>query len=171
MEPKRAMEALDWAVVCADKGVWSPPVKGSAEDFRVASELYGGDVRKQLDRILMSRNAEIGLDALLESGALGAILPEVEAMVGFGDGEWRHKDVWKHTKQVVWQAVPRIEVRWAALLHDIGKVKTRKIEPSGEVHFFGHSEVGAAMFRKRVGKRLGFTGELYERVHYLILYH
>jgi poly(A) polymerase len=67
--------------------------------------------------------------------------------------------------------VPRLEVRWGALLHDIGKVKTRKIEPSGEVHFFGHSEVGAAMFRKRVGKRLGFTGELYERVHYLILYH
>ena len=66
---------------------------------------------------------------------------------------------------------PRLEVRWGALLHDIGKPKTRKIEPNGEVHFFGHSEVGAAMFRKRVAKRLGFTGELYERVHYLILYH
>ena len=52
-------------------------------------------------------------------------------MVGFGDGEWRHKDVWKHTKQVVRQAVPRLEVRWAALLHDIGKVKTRSISPEG----------------------------------------
>jgi poly(A) polymerase len=62
-------------------------------------------------------------------------------------------------------------VRWGALLHDIGKPKTRSIEPNGEVHFFGHSEVGAAMFRKRVAKRLGFTGELYERVHFLILYH
>jgi poly(A) polymerase len=98
-------------------------------------------------------------------------LPEVGAMVGFGDGEWRHKDVWKHTKQVVWQSVPRLEVRWGALLHDIGKPKTRSIEPNGEVHFFGHSEVGAAMFRKRVAKRLGFTGELYERIHFLILYH
>jgi poly(A) polymerase len=92
-------------------------------------------------------------------------------MVGFGDGEWRHKDVWKHTKQVVWQSVPRLEVRWGALLHDIGKPKTRSIAPNGEVHFFGHSEVGAAMFRKRVAKRLGFTGELYERIHFLILYH
>ena len=50
-------------------------------------------------------------------------------MVGFGDGEWRHKDVWKHTKQVVRQAVPRLEVRWASLFHDIGKVKTRCISP------------------------------------------
>ena len=47
-----------------------------------------------------------------------AIFPEVHALVGFGDGEWRHKDVWKHTKQVVCQSVPRIQVRRAALLHD-----------------------------------------------------
>jgi poly(A) polymerase len=166
------MEALDWAVACAEKGVWSPPVKGSAEDFRAASQQYGG-VRKELDRILMSRNAEIGLDALLESGALGAILPEVEAMVGFGDGEWRHKDVWKHTKQVVWQAVPRLEVRWAALLHDIGKVRTRTISPSGEVHFFGHAEVGARMF-DRIDRRLPlFTKDdpLKQSVRFLILHH
>jgi poly(A) polymerase len=62
-------------------------------------------------------------------------------------------------------------VRWGALLHDIGKVKTRRIDDSGEVHFFGHSEVGAAMFRKRVALRLGFEGELRERVHFLILQH
>src|SRR5690606_2184632 len=91
-------------------------------------------------------DAEAGLDALLESGALTALLPAVEKMVGFGDGEWRHKDVWKHTKQVVRQAAPRLEVRWAALLHDIGKVKTRSITPDGQVHFFGHAEVGARMF-------------------------
>jgi poly(A) polymerase len=111
------------------------------------------------------------LDALLEIGVLSVWLPEVHALVGFGDGEFRHKDVWKHTKQVVWQSVPRIAVRWGALLHDIGKVKTRRIDERGEVHFFGHSEVGAAMFRKRAAARLGFTGALYDRVHYLILNH
>jgi putative nucleotidyltransferase with HDIG domain len=42
---------------------------------------------------------------------------------------------------VVGQSVPRLEVRWAALFHDIGKVKTRSISPTGEVHFFGHAEV------------------------------
>jgi poly(A) polymerase len=93
--------------------------------------------------------------------------------VGFGDGEWRHKDVWKHTKQVVRQAVPRTEVRWAALLHDIGKVKTRRIEPNGEVHFFGHAEVGASMFDRMQRRIPLFRGEdaLAESVRFLILHH
>ncbi|MEY4581122.1 MAG: hypothetical protein RL701_5825 [Pseudomonadota bacterium] len=128
-------------------------------------------LRDYLDTLLLGRFTQEGLEALHIGGALAVWLPEIEAMVGFGDGEWRHKDVWRHTKQVVWQSVPRLEVRWGALLHDIGKPKTRSIDAKGEVHFFGHSEVGAAMFRKRVSKRLGFSGELYERIHYLILYH
>jgi poly(A) polymerase len=167
----RALRALRWA---ADVGTQSPEALQTPPELPSPDELRSlriETVRGEIDRMLLGRHTQEGLDALHTCGMLEVWLPEVFALVGFGDGEWRHKDVWKHTKQVVWQSVPRIEVRWGALLHDIGKVKTRKIEPSGEVHFFGHSEVGAAMFRKRVGKRLGFSGELYERVHYLILYH
>jgi poly(A) polymerase len=152
----------------APEALASPPERPTAQEL---NSLHVSTLREKLDPLLLGRHTQEGLDALLEVGVLEAWMPEVHALVGFGDGEWRHKDVWKHTKQVVWQSVPRLEVRWGALLHDIGKVKTRKIEASGEVHFFGHSEVGAAMFRKRVAARLGFTGELYERVHYLILYH
>jgi poly(A) polymerase len=167
----RAVRALAWAAdVGSEQPEWlqAPPELPTPAEIR---SLRVDTLRHHLDRLLLGRHTQEGLDALHVCGVLEVWLPEVFAMVGFGDGEWRHKDVWKHTKQVVWQSVPRLEVRWGALLHDIGKIKTRKIEPSGEVHFFGHSEVGAAMFRKRVGKRLGFTGELYERVHYLILYH
>jgi poly(A) polymerase len=94
-------------------------------------------------------------------------------MVGFGDGEWRHKDVWKHTKQVVRQSVPRLEVRWAALFHDIGKVKTRSFTADGKVHFLGHAEVGTRMFDK-LDRRLGlFVSEpsLKETVRFLVLHH
>jgi poly(A) polymerase len=69
------------------------------------------------------------------------------------------------------QSVPRLEVRWGALLHDIGKPKTRKITDDGQVTFYGHSEVGAAMFRRKLKKRLGFEGDLAERIHFLILHH
>jgi poly(A) polymerase len=124
-----------------------------------------------MDALLVEPNVEPALDAVYQCGALDVWLPEIAAMVGFGDGEFRHKDVWKHTKQVVKQSVPRLEVRWGALLHDIGKPKTRKIEPDGTVTFYGHSEVGAAMFRRRVAKRLGFEGALRERIHFLILHH
>jgi poly(A) polymerase len=172
-DPKRALTALEAAVERAEKG--APLVIPSADvaDYRAAAELYLPDVRRYLDRVMMSHDAEAGLDALLEAGALVAVLPEVQAMVGFGDGEWRHKDVWKHTKQVVRQAVPKLEVRWAALLHDIGKIKTRSISPSGEVHFFGHAEVGARMFDK-IDRRVPLFSRdeaLKSTVRFLILHH
>lgn len=168
------MQALESAVIQAEKGPQAEPmITALPADFRAAADLYVDDVRRCFDRIVMSSDAEAGLDALLASGALRAILPEVEAMVGFGDGEWRHKDVWKHTKQVVRQAVPKLEVRWAALLHDIGKVKTRTISPDGEVHFFGHAEVGARMFDK-IDRRLPLfcsDDALKQTVRFLILHH
>ncbi len=172
LDPQRAMEALESAVVRAERGEGEVR-KASPADFKAAAQRLLPDVRSRLDRIMMSNDAEAGLDALLESGALIAILPEVEAMVGFGDGEWRHKDVWKHTKQVVRQAVPKLEVRWAALLHDIGKIKTRSISPSGEVHFFGHAEVGARMFDKLDRRVPLFTKDeaLKSSVRFLILHH
>lgn len=172
-QPLRALEALEWAAERAEGRSTSHITCVPAGDFRAAVSQYLPDVRRRMDEVMMSRDAETGLDALLECGALGAVLPEVAAMVGFGDGEWRHKDVWKHTKQVVRQAVPRLEVRWAALLHDIGKVKTRSISPTGEVHFFGHAEVGARMFDK-MERRMPLFGSdkaLRGEVRFLVLHH
>jgi poly(A) polymerase len=173
-DPARALEALDWAAKRAEgKVVRETPPLASARDYRAAAERAKEELRVSLDRVIMAEDAEAGLDALLESGALGAILPPVEGIVGFGDGEWRHKDVWKHTKQVVAQAVPKLEVRWAALLHDIGKVRTRTITPDGQVHFFGHAEVGARMFDRMERRVPLFDGEakLREEIRFLILHH
>jgi len=171
----RALLALRWAadVGCGVEGVAlgldpATAPRATAAEHRAVSL---ADARAEFDRLLLGKQPDEGLEALRLTGALDVWMPEVAALVGFGDGEWRHKDVWKHTKQVVLQSVPRLPVRWGSLLHDIGKVKTRSIEPNGEVHFFGHSEVGAAMFRKRVGSRLGFDGEVFDRIHYLILHH
>ena len=169
--PERAVEALRWAAAQVTAG---DPARGAAPPKPTPAEhraLPAALAREHLDSLLVSGHAETGLDALQATGMLDVWLPEVASLVGFGDGEWRHKDVWKHTKQVVRQAVPRLAVRWGALLHDVGKPKTRRIEPTGEVHFFGHAEVGAAMFRKRIATRLGLDGPLGERVHYLILHH
>jgi poly(A) polymerase len=170
----RVFDALEAAAALAERGGSPPRVEPvTVDDFRAAVKLDAKAVRARLDRVVMGDDPEGGLDALLEAGALSAIFPEVHAMVGFGDGEWRHKDVWKHTKQVVRQSVPRLEVRWAALFHDIGKVKTRSITPDGKVHFLGHAEVGTRMFDK-LDRRLGlFTPEppLKDTVRFLILHH
>lgn len=169
----RAQEALRWAEsMCElteeEVAATAAPEPLPADVFRA---LPMETIRVSFDAILVSKQPDVGLDALLAIGLLDAILPEISAMVGFGDGEWKHKDVWLHTKQVVKQAVPRLEVRWGALLHDIGKLRTRRIDESGAVTFYGHSEVGARMFERKVAARLGFEGPLRERIHFLILHH
>ncbi len=170
---ERALTALEWATLKAEGQQPGAPPLALSVDYQLAANQYLADTRALLDRLIMATDVEAGLDALLECGALTALLPSVERMVGFSDGEWRHKDVWKHTKQVVRQAVPRIEVRWAALLHDIGKVKTRSITPDGQVHFHGHAEVGARMFDKMERRAPLFRRDvpLKKTVRFLILHH
>jgi poly(A) polymerase len=119
---------------------------------------------------LVGRDADVALEWLLEVGAMGALLPEVAATVDLAQEAGRmHKDVWAHTKQVVKQAVPRPTLRWAALLHDIGKVPTRTFTAEG-VHFHGHAEVGARMFDK-ILRRVPFERDDARKVRFLIKHH
>jgi poly(A) polymerase len=167
----RALQALDRAVAFAELGKSEEKtVLVSAEDLRALPPL---DIRTRLDRLIVAPHADLGLDALLAASVLDVLLPEVQSMVGFGDGEFRHKDVWKHTKQVVTQADARLEVRWSALFHDIGKVKTRSFGANGEVHFFGHAEVGARLFDKLERRERLFSPDepLRDSIRFLVLHH
>jgi poly(A) polymerase len=166
-----AILALERAVACAEAGNQDRPiVLVRPADLRVLSP---HDLRVRLDRMMLAAHPDEGLEALLNAAVLDTLFPEVKSMVGFGDGEWRHKDVWKHTKQVVFQAEARLEVRWSALFHDIGKIKTRSFGPKGEVHFFGHAEVGARMFDRLERRERLFGGDdaLRESIRFLVLHH
>jgi len=170
----RAIDALKMAAVTAEKKHLIKIVQTiTAQNLETTFHLDTKTVRDRLDRVVMGTDPELGLDTLLDAGALRVFFPEVHAMVGFGDGEWRHKDVWKHTKQVVRQAVPRLEVRWASLFHDIGKTKTRSISPDGKVHFLGHAEVGTRMFDKLERRSGLFAPEptLRDTIRFLVLHH
>lgn len=128
-------------------------------------------LRAAMEGLIMSGGAPAGLQWLQETGALRTFLPELDATVNFSqEAGRRHKDVWEHTKQVVWQAEPRPAVRWAALLHDIGKVRTRAFTSDGKVTFHRHSEVGARLFED-IGHRLGFDGPTRRTLRFLILHH
>jgi len=83
-------------------------------------------------------------------------VPELDATVNFSqEAGRRHKDVWEHTKQVVMQSPAQPIVRWAALLHDIGKVGTRVMLSEGKVTFHRHADVGARLF-ETLARRLVF---------------
>jgi poly(A) polymerase len=126
----------------------------------------------EMNKTLVGPSAERGLEFLAESGLLTHLLPPVRAMVECraDQGRFHHKALWPHTVAVVSQAPPRVAVRWAALLHDAGKVTTRSVDGTGEVHFFGHEAVGAAIMEEVAG-RFRFDKALYQRVRMLVLMH
>jgi poly(A) polymerase len=123
-----------------------------------------------MTEVLLHRDVDVALQWLQEIGFIATFYPELEATRNLKQEPGRHhKDVWEHTKLVVKQAVPRPVVRWAALLHDIGKVPTRTFTDKG-VHFHGHAEVGARMFNK-IQDRLPFDRETRRSVRFLIRHH
>ena len=138
----------------------------------LAAEVEPRVVYAHLSAAFCGRHPDLALQWLHDVGLLDHHLPELVATVALRqEGGRRHKDVWEHTKVVVRQAVPRLEVRWAAVLHDIGKVPTRRFVGPGKVTFHGHAEVGAEMFRAGPLRRLPFPPAVAERVEGLILLH
>jgi poly(A) polymerase len=106
-------------------------------------------IRDELDKLLVLDRPEAGLWFLVDTGLAGEFLPELPAMALEQDPIHRHKDVLAHTVAVVAKTGPDKIVRLAALLHDIGKPKTRSIGPQG-VSFHHHEVVGARMARERM---------------------
>src|SRR5688572_11894277 len=127
-------------------------------------------MRDAMEQALMGRDVDTALEWMHQAGILRVLVPELEATVDLTQESGRqHKDVWAHTKQVVKQTVRRPLVRWAALLHDIGKVPTRTFTDDG-VHFHGHAEVGARMSDK-VYPRFTFARDERQTIRFLVKHH
>jgi poly(A) polymerase len=126
-------------------------------------------VRDELSKLLVVDDPSLGLWFLVDTGIADIILPELPAMRVEQDPIHRHKDVLAHTIAVVAKTRPSLVVRMAALLHDVGKPKTRSIGPKG-VSFHHHEVVGARMARDRL-RALRFTNEQVEDISQLVYLH
>src|SRR5699024_4857509 len=108
-----------------------------------------------------------GINMLCETGLADHVLPEVPGMKLERDEHMQHKDVYWHSLTVLGQAIdrepdgPDLVLRWAALLHDIGKPATRAAKPGGGVTFHHHEVVGAKMVRKRM-RALKYSRQMIE---------
>jgi poly(A) polymerase len=126
-------------------------------------------VRDELCKLLVVDDPTAGLWFLVDSGIADIVLPELPAMRVEQDPIHRHKDVLAHTIAVVAKTRPSLTVRLAALLHDIGKPKTRSIGSHG-VSFHHHEVVGARMARDRL-RALRFTNEQVDDISQLVYLH
>jgi poly(A) polymerase len=133
-------------------------------------------IRGELEKLLLSPYPRAGLTLLVDTGLADHILPELPALQLEIDEHHQHKDVYEHTLQVLERAIaletdgPDLILRLAALLHDIGKPATRRLEPGGGVSFHHHEVKGAHLARKRL-KALTFGKDVVEAVFRLTEMH
>ncbi|HXS84060.1 MAG TPA: CCA tRNA nucleotidyltransferase [Mycobacterium sp.] len=137
-------------------------------------------VAAELDKLLLGADPVAGIDLMVQTGMGDVVLPDVGGMRMAIDEHHQHKDVYEHSLTVLRQAIaleddgpdggPDLVLRWAALLHDIGKPATRRHEADGGVSFHHHEVVGAKMVRKRL-RALKYSKQLVEDVSQLVYLH
>ena len=133
-------------------------------------------VRDELVKLVLAPEPRRGLALLVDTGLAEHCLPELGRLKETVDEHRRHKDVYAHTLTVLEQAIgmeggaPDLVLRLAALLHDIGKPKTKSVGPGGKVSFHHHEVVGAAMTRQRLTE-LRFPKDVVEDVARLVELH
>ena len=131
-------------------------------------------IRDEFTKLLLGRHPRRGLEVLVQTGLAPYVVPELPALQLEVDEHHRHKDVYQHSLTVMEQAIdletthepisdPDLVLRLAALLHDIGKPKTRKFEGDGGVSFHHHEVVGARMVKKRL-TALRFPNDVVDEV-------
>lgn len=151
-------------------------MKSMAERIEIVS---AERIQVELSKLLLGANPREGLEALVDSGLAQIVIPELPALKLEIDEHHHHKDVYQHTLTVLEQAIDYekdyglegdLVLRLAALMHDIGKPATRKLETGGGVTFYHHDVVGSKLAGKRL-KELKFDNETIKAVSRLIELH
>ncbi|MEV8149363.1 CCA tRNA nucleotidyltransferase [Arthrobacter sp. NPDC080073] len=154
-------------------------MSGMAERIKIIS---AERVREELVKLINGAHPRAGIDLLVETGLAEFVLPEVSALRLEADEHHRHKDVYQHSLQVLEQAAsletgpdgpvpgPDFVLRFAALMHDVGKPATRRFEPGGAVSFRHHDMVGSKLTAKRM-KALRFDNDTIKAVARLVELH
>ncbi|MDF3318784.1 CCA tRNA nucleotidyltransferase [Rhodococcus sp. C3V] len=133
-------------------------------------------VQVELNKLMLGMYPVDGINMMVDSGLAAYLLPEVPQMKLEIDEHHQHKDVYQHSLTVLQQAIdleegdPDLVLRWAALLHDIGKPDTKRNEPGGGVSFHHHEVVGAKLVRKRM-RALKFSKQMVDDVSQLVFLH
>jgi poly(A) polymerase len=176
-DPLRMMRAARFA---AQLGFdVDPAIINAIKEMAGRIEIISAErVRDELVKLIMSENPRIGIALLVDTGLADSVLPEIPKLKLEIDEHHHHKDVYEHTLKVLEQAIsleerlggPNLVIRLAALLHDIGKPKTRELIPGGGVSFHHHEVVGARMAKERL-KTLRFSNDVIDDVSSLVFLH
>ena len=128
-------------------------------------------IRDEFNKIILSKDIENALSILEKSGVLEYIIPEWSATIDFDQKNSHHYlTVDEHIKKVVSLCDEDLELRIAALLHDIGKPQTFTLDSEGKGHFYNH-EIESAKIVESILKRMKYSAKISSSIKNLVLYH
>ena len=171
MRAARFMSQLNFTI--------DPAVITAIKSMTARLEIISAErIRDEFTKIIMSDNPRLGITLLVETGLADIFLPEIPKLKLEIDEHHHHKDVYEHTLTVLEQAIalesrlggPNLTLRLAALLHDIGKPKTKELIPGGGVSFHHHEVVGSKLCKERM-KKLRFDNHIIKDVAQLVFLH
>ena len=146
-------------------------IKNNAERITIVSQERKTN---ELLKILGTKKPSIGLNILQEAGLMEFVFPEIAVMYGLDQSnEYHHKDIFYHTLEVVDNAAKlsdKLDLRLAALVHDIAKPKTRRLSKSKGYTFYGHDDVGARML-KGISSHMKFSNSTRDYIAKLTALH
>lgn len=146
-------------------------IKNNAERITIVSQERKTN---ELLKILGTKKPSIGLNILQEAGLMKFVFPEIAVMYGLDQSnEYHHKDIFYHTLEVVDNAAQlsdKLDLRLAALVHDIAKPKTRRLSKSKGYTFYGHDDVGARML-KGISSHMKFSNSTRDYIAKLTALH
>lgn len=151
--------------------LWKPTFRAIAEMKEEVKTLSGERITEELNKILSSRNPGMGIRMLEDTGLMEYILPEVHALRMPEDKG--HKDIFDHTVRVLGNVAAMsdsLTLRWAALLHDIGKAVTKRYDEKRGWTFDSHASEGAKMI-DGIFRRLHLPMDMAEHVKKLVDMH
>lgn len=126
---------------------------------------------QELDKLLVSPQPMVGLEFLARTRLLHAMLPELAIQVDYNqDSPYHQLDLWQHSLKTVQLSPPDVTVRWAALLHDIGKPYVRQINAHGYSNYPHHELIGAELILK-IGRYLRWSNARTTTIHNLVRDH
>jgi tRNA nucleotidyltransferase (CCA-adding enzyme) len=144
--------------------------KAIPQRLDVASRVAVERIFVELTKLLTGQDAPSGLRALLDYGLLDECMPEFRPTIGCGQNDYHAFDVWRHTLETVKAAPADPAMRWAALLHDIGKPEAKFIDAGGRVRFLGHEAISEKM-ASQILNRLKASNALQSETLALIRHH
>lgn len=139
-------------------------------DAELVATVSGERIREEINKmLLLSEKPSKGFELLRETGVLRVIIPELDETFGIEQNEYHPDDIFNHSIKSCDEAPPRLDIKWSALLHDLGK-KSTKMEKDGRVVFYGHERESEITVRK-VLSRLRFSNRFIDRVRHLVRHH